>query len=122
MSPPVVLATTAPVRFVFERSGGAVVHARLAVWSGVGTPEEKRVLVLFFEDSMDDRETFTRSLPQGIYSCVLHVFVREDLHGVYAYKYFVEDTLVADEAGDVNTGPTPGEGLANKHEYVLSIS
>jgi hypothetical protein len=121
MAPPVVLAT-APVRFIFERSGGAVVHARLAVWSGVGTPEEKRVLVLFFEDSMDDQETFTRSLPQGIYSCVLHVFVREDLHGVYAYKHLVGDTPVADDSGDVNTGPTPGEGLANKHEYVLSIN
>jgi len=120
MPPPVVLATS-PARFTFKRSGGAVVHARLSVWSGVGTPEERRALVLFFEDSMDDQETFTRSLPQGIYSCVLHVFVREDLHGVYAYEHLVDDTSVAADAGNVNTGPTPGEALANKHEYVLSI-
>lgn len=121
MPPPVVL-TTSPVQFVFQRRGGAVVHARLSVWSGVGTPGEKRVLVLFFEDSMDDRESFTRALPLGIYSCVLHVFVREDLHGVYGYEHLVAGTPVAVDSGDVNTGPTPGEGLANKHEYVLSVS
>lgn len=121
MPPPVVL-TTSPARFIFKRSGGAVVHARLAVWSGVGTPDEKRVLILFFEDSMDDQETFTRSLPKGTYSCVLHVFVREDLHGVYAYEHLVGATSVAADAGNVNTGPAPGEALANKHEYVLSIN
>jgi len=121
MAPPVVLASS-PVRLMFRRSGGAVVHARLSVWSGVGTPDEARVLVLFFEDSMDELETFTRALPHGIYTCVLQVFVREDLHGRYAYEHVVADNPVAASAGDVNTGPTPGEGLMNKHEYVLSIS
>ena len=121
MEPPVVL-TSSPVQFVFRRSGGAVIHARLSIWSGVGTPREKRVLVLFFEDALDDLETFSRALPSGGYSAVLHVFVREDLHGLYDYEFAVAGQVVAKDNGDVNTGPQPGEGLANKHEFILSIS
>jgi len=120
MAPPVVLATS-PLQFVFKRGGGAIVHARLSVWSGVGTADEKRELVLFFEDSLDEVETFTRQLPDGGYTCVLQVFIREDLHGVYDYTHLVAGTPVAADSGDVNTGATPGEGRANRHEYVLSI-
>jgi hypothetical protein len=120
MAPPIVIAKS-PLQFVFNRSGGAVVHARLSIWSGVGQPEEKRVLVLFFEDSLDDHETFSRSLPLGLYSCVLHVFVREDLHGLYWYEHSVQDVRVATDSGNVNMEPNAGGGLANKHEFVLSV-
>jgi hypothetical protein len=120
MPPPVVLASS-PVQFVFKRKGGAVVHARLSVWSGAGTPSEKRVLVLFFEDSLDAVETFTRELDSGTYSCVLHVFVREDLHGKFDYLHSVGTEPVAADSGNVQTGNADGEGLVNRHDYVLSI-
>ena len=120
MPPPVVFADS-PVQFVFQRRGGAVVHARLSVWSGVGTADEKRELVLFFEDSLDDTETFTRKLAANTYTCVLQVFIREDLHGQYEYTHRVGGKPVAADSGNVDTGAGPGEGRANRHEYVLAV-
>lgn len=117
-----VVLTNSPVQFVFRRSGGAIIHARLSVWSDVGRPNERRVLVLFFEDALDDSESFSRPLPSGNYSCVLHVFVREDLHGLYDYDFKVAKKLVASDNGNVDTGKSPGEGLVNKHNFVLAIS
>lgn len=121
MPPPVVL-TSSPIQFVFKRSGGAVIHARLSVWSDVGTPNEKRVLVLFFEDALDGLETFSRELPPANYSCVLSVFVREDLRGDYDYVHSSGGQDVAADSGDVNVNSKPGEGLANRHEYFLSVT
>lgn len=119
--PPVALASS-PVQFVFRRSGAAVIHARLSVWSGVGTPDERREFVLFFEDALDDLETFTRALPTGNYSCVMHVFIREDLRGDYEYAHRTGGQLMAGDAGDVNTAPAPAQGQVNRHDYVLSVA
>lgn len=118
MPPPPVVLATSPVQFVFKRGGGAVVHARLSVWTGVDTPDEKRVLVLFFEDSLDDLETFTRQLDLGIYTCVLQVFVRDDLNGRYDYEQRTSNQLVALDEGNVGVG---GQGLLARHDYVLSV-
>jgi hypothetical protein len=120
-APPVAISTS-PVKLQFRRSGGAVVHARLSVWSGVGTPSEKRVLVLFFEDSLDDDETFTRALDAGIYSCVLQVFVREDLQGVFSYDHRAGGGLMASNSGNVSGTGAPGlSAQAFRHDYVLSV-
>lgn len=120
-TPPVAIAAS-PVQFVFDRSGGAVIHARLSIWSGVDTPNEKRVLVLFFEDALDDHETFTRALPVGRYSCVLHAFIREDLRGDYVYEHRAGGRLMAADRGQVNVSPAPGDGRVSRHDYVLAVS
>jgi len=120
--PPVIVNAPPTTQYVFERSGGAIVHARLSIWSDPGLPTQRRAEVLFFEDSLDDIETFTRSLPKGTYACVLLVFIREDLNGVYAYKHRVGDQLVAEDSGDVNVSAQPGEGRANRHEYGLVLA
>jgi hypothetical protein len=115
---------TAPstTQYVFERHGGAIIHARLSIWEDPGLPTQKRVAVLFFEDSLDEVETFTRNLSPGVYSCVLLVFVREDLNGVYSYKHRIGGKLVAKGDGDVNQSAQSGEGLANRHEFGLVLS
>ncbi len=120
MPPPPVVLATSPVQFVFKRGGGAVVHGRLSVWSGVGTADEKRVLVLFFEDSLDDLETFTRQINLGIYTCVLQVFVRDDLNGRYDYEQQTSGQTVAIDNGNLGAGGQ-GQGLMARHEYVLSV-
>ena len=66
--PPPVVHTDPTAQFVFERRGGAIIHARLSIWDDPGGPNQKRVDVLFFEDSLDAKETFTRTLPAGIYT------------------------------------------------------
>jgi hypothetical protein len=120
--PPPVAIGSSPVQFVFDRSGGAVIHARLSIWSGVDTPDEKRVLVLFFEDALDDHETFTRALPAGNYSCVMHVFIREDLRGDYVYEHRAGGKLMGADKGDVNVSAAPAEGQVTRHDYVLAVS
>jgi hypothetical protein len=120
--PPQVITTTPTTQYVFERHGGAIIHARLSIWADPGGPGQKRAEVLFFEDSLDDIETFTRSLPAGVYACVLLVFIREDLNGVYAYEHRVGGEVAATDSGDVNVSAKPGEGRANRHEYGLVLS
>jgi hypothetical protein len=122
MPPPKVVTTSPTAQYVFERQGGAIVQARLSIWSDPGLASQKRVEVLFFEDSLDDIETFTRTLPKGVYTCVLLVFIREDLNGAYAYKHRVGGKLVADGQGDVNDSLQPGEGSAFRHEYGLVLA
>jgi hypothetical protein len=115
---------TAPskAQYIFTRDGGAISHARLSIWEDPGLPTQKRVEVLFFEDSLDDIETFTRTLPPGVYSCVLLVFVREDLNGVFSYEHRIGNKLVAQESGDVNVSSQNGEGLVNRHEFGLVLT
>lgn len=119
--PTPVITSGRPVQFAFSRSGGAVVWARVDVWSGVGTPAQKREAVLFFEDSLKDREILSRNLAAGTYSCVFKVFVREDLNGTFKYSHTVGDTPVFQDEGDVNTGPQQGEGMAAKDQFVLVV-
>jgi hypothetical protein len=114
--------SASPVKFVFTRSGGAIMHARLDVWSGAGSDAAKRVLVLFFEDSLDQTESFTRELASGVYSCIFKVFVVEDLNGQYDWTHLVGDTPVVTAAGDVNTGPATGESQGFRDEYVLDVA
>ena len=120
--PPPVVHTDPTAQFVFERRGGAIIHARLSIWDDPGGPNQKRVDVLFFEDSLDAKETFTRTLPAGIYDCVLLVFIREDHNGTYDYLHLAAGDEVGRDGGDVNTSGAPGEGRANRHEYVLVVA
>ena len=119
MATPRIVRTGPTAQYVFERGGGAIVHARLSIWSGAGTPDEKRAEVLLFEDSLDSSETFTRTLPTGAYVCVLLVFVREDLNGTFNYRHVVAGKSMAKGEGDVNLSAADGEGKAARHEYGL---
>lgn len=120
--PPPIVHAGSTCQFIFERRGGAIIHARLSIWEDPGGPGQKRVEVLFFEDSLDAIETFTRTLPKGLYECILLVFIREDLNGTYTYRHRVGDEVVGNDDGDVNVSANPGEGRANRHRYVLAVS
>lgn len=121
-SAPVFFSDTPRVPYVLRRGGGAVVHARLSIWQDVNTPAQKRVDVLFFEDALDGVETFSRDLDAGNYFCVLQVFIREDLNGVYDYEFSTAGQSVGVGEGDVNTGPTPGEGALFRHEFIVAVA
>lgn len=122
MTVPLVIRTSSPATFEFQRTGGAVVHARLSIWTAVGTPNEKKAAVLFFEDSAGPIPAQTQALARGLYQCVLTVFIREDLNGVYTYQLLASTRVAAADSGDVNSSPSPDDGAINRHEFVLQIA
>lgn len=123
MSPLVIRTRNKTIPFTLNRDGASIIHARLSVWSQVGTPTQKRVHILFFEDALDGRETFRRDLDPGNYFCVLQVFIREDLNGTFEYLHLAaEQPVHAVTRGDVNTGGAEGEGALFRHEYILAVT
>ena len=50
MAVPAVVVSSSPVVFVLKRNGGAVIHARLSVWSGVGTALTGAIGILYFKE------------------------------------------------------------------------
>lgn len=112
-----------PVPFVLKRSGGAIIVADMSIWSGVGTADEKRVDLITFTNAVQAEERVDHELPQGDYSCVLRVIVREDLRGDFVYRFVVNGQQVAFLDGDVNTDPqVPGQGMATTHPFSLRVA
>jgi hypothetical protein len=103
----VTFSATSPVHFHFKRSGGAIVGARISVWSGVGGANPKRVAVVNFTHPTSAAEDESVVLDSGNYTCVLKVFVHKDLNGRYAFNVEVDSQRVfpADPHGDVSQDP-----------------
>jgi hypothetical protein len=108
--------------FTLTRKGGSVIHGRLDIWSGVGSPDEQREKVLFFEDSLDPSETFTRELTPGVYGCILKVFVVEDLNGTFDWTHLVDSQPVFTAKGNVDATSATGESQRFRSEFVLRVS
>jgi hypothetical protein len=115
------VSVSGPARFSLTRSGGAIIHGRLDIWADIGKPAQKRVDVLFFEDSLDDIETFSRSLPKGVYGCVMKVFVVEDLNGTFEWTHSVGDQSMLTAKGDVNQSTATDESQKFRDEYLLIV-
>jgi hypothetical protein len=113
--------STSPVKFTLQRKGGAIIHGRLDIWSGVGTPQQRREEVLFFEDSLDLDETFSRKLSPGVYGCIFKVFVVEDLNGTFDWVHLIHEQPMLAAQGDVNTVAATGESQRFRDEYVLRV-
>jgi hypothetical protein len=113
-----VFNTTSPVHFHFERSGGAVIAGRISIWSGVGGARPKRVAVVNFEHPTLDREDDSVVLAPGLYTCVVKVFVRQDLNGRYGVSMAVDaqDVFGGVQQGDVSTLPEHGELLESQFD------
>lgn len=110
-----------PATFTLTRKGGAIIHGRLDIWSDVGGASEQREHVLFFEDSLDLHESFTRKLKAGLYGCVLKVFVVEDLNGTFDWTHLVDAQPVFTAKGDVNASAATGESQRFRSEFVLRV-
>lgn len=97
--------TTSPVHFHFERIGGAIVAGRISIWSGVSGARPKRVAVVNFEHPTQDEEDVSVVLAPGRYTCVVKVFVRQDLNGRYGVSLAVDtqDVFGGVQQGDVST-------------------
>lgn len=108
-----VFDVTSPVHFHFVRDGGAIVAARMSVWSGVGGAAPKRVAVLNFEHPTHEQEDASPVLDAGLYTCVLNVFVRKELNGRYSASLFVDgqDVFGGAQTGDVSALPERAELL-----------
>lgn len=117
-----VARSASPVPLILKRSGGAIIVADLSIWAGVGTAAEKRVAILTFTNAIEAEERIDQALAPGLYSCVLRVIVREDLRGDYAYDFLVDTDLMAADAGDVDTGPEPGQGIATAHKFGIRVT
>jgi hypothetical protein len=114
--------TTSPVHFHFERSGGAIVAGRISVWSGVGGDRPKRLAVVNFEHPTKEKEDASVTLDEGSYTCVVRVFVREDLNGRYGVSLFVDgqDVFGGEQRGDVKELPERGEMLESQFDITVA--
>ncbi len=114
--------TTSPVHFHFERSGGAIVAGRISVWSGVGGAHPKRVAVVNFEHPTKEKEDESVTLDAGTYTCVVRVFVRDDLNGRYGVKLEVDgqDVFGGVQRGDVKELPERGEMLESQFDIAVA--
>lgn len=117
-----VFNVTSPVHFHFVRGGGAIVAARLSIWSGVGGPSPKRVDVINFDHPTHQEEDASPVLPSGLYTCVLKVFVRKELNGLYTASLFVDDQDVFGgvQSGDVSALPEQAELLEAQFDIQVS--
>ena len=120
MAPPIINARS-PVQFILERSGGAAIWANVSVWSGVGTPNEKRIDVITFNDNLDNIETISRNLPPGNYSCVFKVVITKDLNGTFQYQHLVGTRPVFKDDGVAGAGGSLPDGGGFRDEYVLAV-
>lgn len=120
MPPPVIFARS-PVQFILERGGGAAIWASVSVWSGAGTPDEKRVDIITFDDNLDDAETISRNLPPGNYACVFKLVVTKDLNGRFRYRHRVGSNAVFADQGVAGEGGDLPDGGGFRDEYVLAV-
>lgn len=117
-----VFDTTSPVHFHFERSGGAIVSGRISIWSGVGGARPKRVAVVNFEHPTSEAEDDSVVLASGSYTCVVKVFVRQDLNGRYGVSLAVDgqDVFGGIQQGDVSALADRAEMLESQFDIDLA--
>ncbi len=117
-----VIAATSPVHFHFSRDGGAIIAARISVWSGVAGANPQRVAVVNFEHPLDQSEDSSVVLAPGSYVCVFKCFVRNDLNGVYRFNVAVDDqpVFLLDQTGDVGTLPEQSALLESQFDITVA--
>lgn len=93
------------LNFRFEKTGGAKMVMRIAVFKDPGTPHRQRVRLLFVgtgSGSVEEPPPLA-ALPVGSYQVVGVIMVEEAVSGTYDYEATLNGNVFAKKAGDVNT-------------------
>jgi len=104
----------------FDRSGGAIVVARVDIWK----PEEdqwRQVGALEFKNTLKATEKIREKLAPGQYTCVFQCFVQESLNGRYDFSFAVDGKATFVDTGDVNTTAASDDSKVFKDQFVLDV-
>ncbi len=99
-----ILAADA-LTFRFKKTGGAKMTMRIAVFKDPGTPQRKRMRLLFVGNRAGTVESpaALAALPAGSYQVVGVIMVEEAASGAYDYEASLNGNVFAAHTGDVNT-------------------
>lgn len=99
------IPSSAPLKFQFKKTGGAKMTMRIAVFADPGTPQRKRVRLLFVGSGSGavERPAPLAALPPGSYQVVGVIMIEEAVSGTYDYEASLNGAVFATRAGDVNT-------------------
>jgi hypothetical protein len=102
---PLSIATSDPLKFQFKKTGGAKMTMRIAVFKDPGTPQRKRVRLLFVGNGASAVETPAPRAPlaAGAYQVVGVVMIEEAVSGTFDYEASLNGHIFATRSGDVNT-------------------
>ena len=104
----------------FDRSGGAIIVARVDVWK----PEAdqwRQVRALEFKDPLKSTEVIKEKLARGQYTCVFQCFVQESLNGRYDFNFAVDGKATFIDTGDVNTTTATDDSKVFKDQFILDV-
>jgi hypothetical protein len=117
------LQATNPIHFRLHRAGGAIVVANASLWTGVGTPQARRVDVLSFNEVLQPSESVSaKDLGSGTFTCVMQFMVRKDLNGRYELNVEVDSQPVFPDTqvGDVSGEPLKAALLETQFDIVVA--
>jgi hypothetical protein len=104
----------------FERSGGAIIVARVDIWQP--TEEQwRQVAVLEFKNPLKTVEKIKEKLGAGQYTCVFQCFVQESLNGRYDFGFAVDGKPTFIDTGDVNTTAASDDSKVFKDQFILEV-
>lgn len=111
---------TSPVGLELKRNGGAIVTARIDIWSA--SPQGWNLHTSsVFQKVASKIELQSVKLPQGQYTVVFTCRVEESVNGVYAFAFNVANTALYADQGNVNTTPDPHDAKVYKDQFVLDV-
>lgn len=114
------VSTPSPVKFELKRDGGAIVTARVDVWSASAngwSPVSSSV----FQKVTNKVETQSVKMAKGSYTVVFTCRVEESINGIYAFGFDVAGSAIYADKGNVNTTPDPRDAKVYKDQFVLDI-
>ena len=104
----------------FERSGGAIIAARVDIWKPAAD-QWRQVAAMEFENPLQSIEKVKGKLPRGQYTCVFQCFVEESLNGRYDFNFAVDGKATFVDSGDVNTTTASNDSKVFKDQFVLDV-
>lgn len=110
------------IKFTLHRDGGAIVIARLDIWTAVGSGW-KIVESALLQNVAKSPEDYTfQPIQPGTYTAVLVCHVEESINGIFSLKAIINDTLVAEKEGDVDITSQPHDTKVYKNQFLLDVS
>lgn len=114
-----VISTT-PIAFVLQRDGGAIITCRLDIWKASGSGWDL-IHSALYQDVTSPIEVQEIVLLPGLYTAVFVCRVEESINGIYSIKAVLNDTIVAEKAGNVDTTSQPHDVAAYKNQFILEV-
>lgn len=100
------IASSDNLRFRFNKTGGAKMVTRIAIFKDPSTPQQQRVRLLFMGNASSATEKKTQPpLPAGTYQIVAVTMIEEAQNGTYDYEAELNGHVFAKRSGDVNSSP-----------------